>query len=190
MEEETYSLDDQLAEFRQRPFLATPIAGMIAWFLIGTVGWFSSSLFVKSMSIFVGTGMIVYLAILISFWTGEDFMGRNRRKNIFDTYFFLTVGQAIAVYAIAIPFFLIDRTSLPLTVGILTGLMWIPFSGFIGHWLGYFHAGTRTAAVLALWYAFPEWRFVLIPLAIVLVYLATIALLIQRYRSLQTVSIE
>jgi len=134
------------------------------------------------MSIFVGTGLIFYLALLVSKFTNEDLLGRNRPKNIFDKYFLLTVAQAVAVYSIAIPFFLVDRTSLPMSVGILTGLMWLPFSGFINHWLGIFHAFARTAAVLTLWYAFPDLRFVAIPFAIVVVYLVTIALLLHRHR--------
>jgi hypothetical protein len=56
--------------------------------------------------------------------------------------------MALLVYAIAIPFFLIERTSLPLTVGILTGLMWLPFSGMIQHWVGLFHGIARTGLIV------------------------------------------
>ena len=176
------SLDQQLAEFRRQKFLATPIAGAIAWLGIGISGMVFETLFAKSMSVFVGTGMIFYLALLVARFTNEDLLGRRGEKNLFDQFFLLTVFQAVAVYAIAIPFFLVDRTSLPMTVGILTGLMWIPFSGFAGHWVGIFHTSVRTAAVLALWYLFPEARFITIPFAIVAVYLLTLPILWQRYR--------
>jgi len=136
------------------------------------------------MSVFVATGLIFSLALLVSKLTGEDLLGRNGPKNVFDRYFLLTVAQAVAVYSIAIPFFLVDRTSLPLSVGILTGLMWLPFSGFIDHWVGIFHFAIRTAAVLILWYAVPDFRFVAIPFAIVAVYVLTIALLLRRYRKM------
>lgn len=175
-----YTLDEQLAEFRSRKFLATPIAGGIAWAGIGVFSALTDSIFAQCMSVFIGTGMIFYLALLVAKFTNEDLLGKDRPRNVFDRYFLLTVAQAVAVYSIAIPFFWLDRSSLPLTVGIMTGLMWIPFSGFIGHWVGYMHAATRTVAVLALWYLFPDLRFVLIPLAIVAVYAVTIALLIQR----------
>ena len=84
------------------------------------------------------------------------------------------------VYSIAIPFFLVDYSSLPLTVGILTGLMWVPFSWIIKHWIGLFHAIVRTLTVLLLWYTFPEHRFVVIPFAIALIYTATLIMLAKR----------
>jgi hypothetical protein len=91
-----------------------------------------------------------------------------------------TVVQALLVYSIALPFFLVDYSSLPLSVGILTGLMWVPFSWIIKHWIGLFHAIMRTIMVLALWYAFPTQRFVVIPFAIVGIYIVTIVVLVKR----------
>lgn len=181
------SLDIQRSEFASRKFMAVPIAGAIAWLAIGICGVSLPGVFAKSMSIFVGTGSILYLAIIVARFTGEDFLGRDRPKNIFDHFFLLNVAQAVAVYAIAIPFFMIERESLPMTVGILTGLMWIPFSGYIEHWVGFFHAGARTLLVLVLWYALPEWRFVSIPFAIVGVYVVTIFVLFQRHQRMRKV---
>lgn len=43
--------------------------------------------------------------------------------------------------------FLVEPTSLPMSVGILSGLMWIPFSGLIEHWVGFFHAFARTGGI-------------------------------------------
>jgi hypothetical protein len=77
---------------------------------------------------------------------------------------------------------MIEPTSLPLSVGILAGLMWLPFSWIIQHWVGTFHAFTRTALVLTAWYVFPEQRFVVIPAIIVLIYLITIYVLARRPR--------
>lgn len=96
--------------------------------------------------------------------------------------------MALVVYAIAIPFFLVEATSLPLSVGILTGLMWIPISWLIRHWIGIFHTVVRTVLIVALWYALPEGRFVAIPLAIVGVYAVTIVVLERRWRSLRSVA--
>jgi uncharacterized membrane protein YqjE len=67
-----------------------------------------------------------------------------------------------------------------MTVGILTGLMWLPFSWIIKHWVGIFHALIRTASVLVLWYLFPDYRFIAIPFAIVLIYTVTIVILKNR----------
>lgn len=98
--------------------------------------------------LFIATGSIVYLGLFISKFTGENFLDKKKPKNVFDKLFFFTVGQAILVYSIAIPFFMMDYSSLPLTIGILTELVWLPFSWIINHWVGIFHSVTRTLVVL------------------------------------------
>jgi ethanolamine transporter EutH len=118
----------------------------------------------------------------LSRFTGENFLDKKRPKNIFDGLFFRTVGAAVLVFAIAIPFFREDYTSLPLSIGILSGLMWLPFSWIIGHWIGTFHTLARTALVTASWYLFPTFRFVAIPVVIVTIYVITIVVLEARWR--------
>ncbi len=88
--------------------------------------------------------------------------------------------MASMVWAIAIPFFMIEKSSLPLSVGILAGLMWIPYSWIIQHWIGLFHGISRTVLVVAAWYLFPQHRFVAIPAVIVIIYLITIFVLATR----------
>jgi hypothetical protein len=109
-------------------------------------------------------------------------MGKRRKGNLFDRLFFLCIVMAWLVFAIAIPFATLDPTSVPLSVGILSGLMWIPFSGMLQHWVGLFHGFTRTVLVLAAWYLFPAHRFVVIPAVIVAIYLVTIYVLAKRLR--------
>lgn len=173
------TLEEQRIEFSNQKFLATPLAGLIVWTIIGFAGIFFSD-FIAVWSIFIGTGSIVYLAMFISKFTGEDFLDKTKPKNEFDKLFLFTVAQALLAYSIAIPFFMIDYSSLPMTVGILTGLMWLPFSWIINHWIGIFHATFRTAIVLGLWYLLPEYRFIAIPFGIVLIYLITIGILNDR----------
>ena len=176
------TLEEQRIDFSNQKFLATPLAGLIVWTIIGLIGIFFSD-FVAVWSIFIGTGSIVYLALFLSKFTGENFLDKSKPKNEFDKLFFFTVAQAVMVYAIAIPFFLVDYSSLPLTVGILTGLMWLPFSWIINHWVGIFHTLTRTILVLSLWYLLPEYRFSAIPFGIVLIYLVTILILKNRKKA-------
>ncbi|SHG57665.1 DUF7010 family protein [Flagellimonas flava] len=176
---EKNSLEEQRTDFSKGKFMATPLAGLIVWALVGLAG-LVLPVRTAVWVLFLSTGSIVYLAMFISRYTGEHFLAKNKPKNEFDTLFFYTVGQAVLVYAIAIPFFLVDHTSLPMTVGILLGSMWIPFSWIIKHWVGLFHAITRTILVLVLWYVFPELRFVVIPFAIMLVYFATLVILAKR----------
>lgn len=173
------SLDGHRARFAESPFLAMPIAGAIAWTGIGVAGALLPPP-LAAWALFIGTGMIFSLGLLVARFTGEDLLGRRRPGNPFDALFLRTVVMAWLVFAIAIPFFRLEPTSLPLTVGILAGLMWLPFGWMIDHWVGTFHAVTRTALCLVAWYAAPDHRFVAIPAVIVAVYLVTIAALVQR----------
>lgn len=175
------SLDIQRSEFSARRFLAMPLAGSIAWIVVGVSGMILPSRTV-AIILFIATGMIAYLGMFISRLTGENFLDKTKPKNTFDALFFYTVAMSLLVYAIGLPFYLVNHTSLPLSVGILTGLMWLPFSWIIQHWVGIFHSVVRTVLILALWYAFPQQRFVVIPFAIVAVYAFTIAIFEQRWR--------
>ncbi len=177
------TLDVQREEFKKNLFIATPLAGLIIWAIIGTTSFFLNEN-VMPWVIFIGTGSIVYLGMFLSKLTGENFLDRSKPKNVFDHLFFVTVGMAMLVYSIAIPFFLIEPTSLPMTVGILTGLMWLPFSWIIEHWVGYFHTATRTILVLAAWYLFPELRYTIIPFIIVVIYTITLIVLRKRFNTI------
>ena len=173
------TLEEQKEEFKSKKLLASPIAGLIAWLIVAISG----IIFPDNITVwvlFIATGSIVYLALGISKLTGEDYLDKSKPKNTFDNLFFLTLAHAILVYSIAIPFFIVDYTSLPLTVGILTGLMWVPLTWIIDHWVGLFHSIVRTILVLILWYLFPSDRFVVIPIAIIIVYIISIIILKNR----------
>jgi hypothetical protein len=176
------SLDEQRIAFSNKKFIATPLSGLIIWTIIGFSGLFFSD-FITVWTLFIGTGSIVYLGLFLSKFTGENFLDKSKPKNEFDTLFLYGVAQAVLVYAIAIPFFLVDYTSLPMSVGILTGLMWLPFSWIIKHWVGIFHTLLRTVVVLLLWYIFPDQRFVAIPFAIVLIYILTFIIFYLRRKN-------
>lgn len=184
MAELVRTLEQQKEEFKQSKLLASPIAGMIAWLIVGISGLFFQDI-ITVWVLFIATGSIVYLAMGISKLTGENYLDKSKPSNTFNTLFFLTVAQALLVYAIAIPFFMQDYTSLPLTVGILTGLMWLPLSWIIDHWVGLFHTITRTILILFLWYLFPLQRFIVIPFAIVLLYIISIIILHKRNKTLE-----
>ena len=103
------------------------------------------------------------------------------KRNEFDSLFFVGVAMCLLVFAIAMPMAAIDYRSIPLTVGILSGLMWMPFSWIIQHWIGYFHAISRSIGILTVWFVFPEQIFVFIPAVIVAVYIISIVVLERRY---------
>lgn len=179
----TRSLDEQRREFAARRFLAMPLAGTLAWAVVALGGLLAPRQ--AWLILFIATGSIAYIGMGLSKLTGEDFLDKTRPKNAFDSLFFHTVGMALLVYGIAIPFFLVEPSSLPLSVGVLSGVMWVPVSWFLNHWIGYFHAGVRTAAIVAAWYVFPEQRFVVIPLVIIAVYSVTIVVLERRWRAVR-----
>jgi hypothetical protein len=175
------TLDEQRRELAQRRGVAMPLAGMVAWGVVGVGGVFLPPA-PEVWLLFGATGSILFLGILFSRFTGENLLDKQRPKNVFDGLFLHTVAMAVLVYAIAIPFFQADYTSLPLSVGILSGLMWLPLSWIIGHWVGTFHTLARTALITAVWYAFPLTRFIVVPAVIVAVYAVTIIVLEVRWR--------
>ncbi len=170
------TLRELRAEFNRSRMIAMPIAGTIAWTVAGVLG---TMLPVGSASIalFVCTGMIFPLGILIGRLINENVL---EKKNELDGLFGLNIVMALLVWAIAIPFWLVEPTSLPLSVGILAGLMWVPMSWMMQHWIGLFHGIARTVLVLAAWYVFPSDRFVAIPGVIVIIYLISIYVLVTR----------
>jgi hypothetical protein len=175
------TLEEQRHEFASRRGIAMPLAGMVAWGVVGVAGTFLPP-GPEVWVLFGATGSILFLGIFFSRFTGENFLDKQRPKNVFDGLFLHTVAMAVLVYAIAIPFFQTDYTSLPLSVGILSGLMWLPLSWIIGHWVGTFHTLARTALVTAVWYVFPLSRFIVVPAVIVAVYAVTIIVLEVRWR--------
>lgn len=91
-----------------------PLAGTIAWFAVAVCGVVAPR--AAWLALFIATGSIAYLGIGLSKLTGEDFLDKTRQKNVFDGIFFHAVAMPLLVYGIAIPFFMVEPTSLPLSV--------------------------------------------------------------------------
>lgn len=178
-------LETHRAAFARRRFLAMPLAGTIAWLAVAVSGAMDTTPWAKMMFLYIATGAIAYLGMGLSYLTGERFMDRAQRANPFSKLFMATMAMSVLVFAIAIPFARADWTSLPLSIGILAGLMWLPLSWMIGHWIGWFHAIARTVLVLAAWYAWPQDRYVAVPLVIVTLYAVTIVVMERRYRAIR-----
>jgi hypothetical protein len=177
------SLSDMRAEFGKSPLIAMPIAGTIAWAVAGVLGGFLRE-GPASIALFMCTGAIFPMGVVIGRFTGEDLLGGFATE--LDKLFGMSILMANLVWAIAIPFWLVEPSSLPLSVGVLAGLMWVPLSWMIQHWVGLFHAIVRTVLVAAAWLLFPAQRFTLIPAIIVAVYLVSIVALVNRRRQLPT----
>ena len=80
-----------------------PLAGAIAWVIVGLGGLLLGPVG-QVWTLFIATGMIVFLGLQLSKLTGENLSDRNQPKNTFDRLFFTGLAMALLVYAIAIPF--------------------------------------------------------------------------------------
>ena len=177
------SLEQQREDFKKNRFIAMPLAGTLVWALLGMSAPFVSELTITWM-LYIGTGAIFYLGAGLSYLTGERFFAKKAAKNSFDRLFFVGMIMSLLVFAIALPVAAIDHTTVPLSIGILAGLMWMPLSWAIEHWIGYFHTLTRTFGIVAAWYLFPEARVEAISAVIVAVYIVSLITLEHRFQTI------
>jgi hypothetical protein len=173
------TLSELRAEFGRSRLLSMPIAGAITWSAAGVSGAILDDPESAALALFVCMPMVFPLALLVGRFVGEDVFGAKGQNDL-DRLFMYGVLMSNLVWAIALPFWMIEPSSLPLSAGILSGLMWVPVSWILQHWVGLFHAVTRTVMVAAAWFVFPGQRFVAIPVVIVAIYLVSIAALATR----------
>jgi hypothetical protein len=64
-----------------------PVSGPIAWTVIGIAGMFLPD-DLAAWVLFIGTGMIFGVALLIAPLFGEDLLGKKNPNNVFDQLFF------------------------------------------------------------------------------------------------------
>ena len=179
----TLTLEQERTLFKQSRFIAMPLAGTLVWAILGLTAPFVSD-FVITWLLYIGTGSIFYLGAGLSYVTGERFFAKDKVITSFDRLFFVGLIMSLMVFGIALPVAAIDHTTVPLSLGILAGLMWMPLSWAIQHWVGYFHTITRTIAIVTVWYLFPEARVEAISAVIVVIYAISLYVLEMRYRNL------
>ena len=189
MKTQTLTLEQQRDIMKQRRFIAMPLAGTLVWAAIGFASPFFNEA-IQTWMLYLGTGAIFYIGSGLSYLTSERFFSKDRQNTEFDTLFFIGMAMALLVFAIALPVAAIDHTTLPLSIGILTGLMWMPLSWAIQHWVGYFHTVARTLGILIAWYVFPEARIEAISAVIVAVYLISLVALEVRYRAINRTTLK
>lgn len=178
------TLEQQRANYSNRRFLAMPLAGLIMWTGVGIASQFlSGGMLVLATYLLVGNTF--YLGAFLSTLTGEHFFRKNKPKNMFDGLFMSSIAMALLVFAIAIPFSIEVPHSLPLSLGIMTSLMWITHSWIIQHWIGYVHCAFRTVLIVAVWFLFPEQAFLYISIIVVVAYIFSIAVMETRWNKMQ-----
>jgi hypothetical protein len=173
------TLNELREQFGRSRLVSMPIAGTIAWSAAGVSGAMLPDAESAAIALFLCMPAILPLALLIGRLIGEDVFGAKERNEL-DNLFMLGLLMSNLVWGIAIPFWMIEPSSLPLSLGILAGLMWVPLSWILQHWVGIFHAVSRTVLVSAAWLVFPGQRFTLIPAIVVVIYLISIAALATR----------
>lgn len=164
-----------------------PIAGTIVWFLLGCLSFYLPAQKMV-LPLYIGTGSIFYLALFLSKFTGEKLLVKSSEMNPFDKLFLYTVAMSFCGFSIAIPFGIENYNSLPLSIGIISGLMWLPISWTLGHNVGLVHTLLRTLLIVVAWYAWPEIRFTTIPFIIVFVYSISITQLYLRHKKVRQLS--
>lgn len=156
--------------------LAFPVAGALAWTAAGVAGALLPDE-TASYALFICSGAIFPVALTLARVFDEQVFGEG---NELDRLFGAGLIMVQLLWAIAIPFWMVMPASLPLTIGVMSGLHWLIYGWIIEHWIGRFHAVTRALLVAACWFAFPAQRFTAIPAVIVAIYAVSIYVLATR----------
>ena len=170
--EDNLSLAGLRLDYKRKRHIAVPIAGAICW---SGAGAFGAALPVSSapVALFICIGMIFPVALLVGRVLHENIMARDELSDLV----FKSILAASLFWGVIIPFYILDPSSVPLTLGIVFGVPWMILGWVIRHWIGAFHAIARTVLVTLAWLFFPEYRFVAIPGIIVVIYLISILVL-------------
>jgi hypothetical protein len=172
------ALAELRADFRQSGgrFLSMPIAGAICWSTAAISGVFLPPSR-AAIALVVALVAITPLSLVIARYVGERLVGGANDLGRLMGRSMLMVNL---FWAVAVSFWVVEPTSLPLTAGVIMGLQWIVLGWIIQHWIGFFHAIVRTFLIVAVWWLFPESRFAAVPAAVVAVYLVSIVVLAKR----------
>ena len=172
------TLSELRADFKRAGgrFLSMPIAGAAAWFLAAVFGAILPA-DQAAIALVIALLLISPSALVIARFLNEQLVGGGNDLGRLMGRSMLMVNL---FWAVAVPFWIADPSSLPLTAGVIMGLQWIVLGWIIQHWIGLVHAIVRTASVVAVWSLFPQHRFVAVPLMIVVVYLVSIFALVRR----------
>ena len=172
-----HQLDQERDRFaiRANGVIAAPLAGAIYWAVLSYLGY-TASIRAWCIVAFFLSGFIFPLALFLQKPTKSNLMVKDSSLSKPGFYAFANLGFA---WPIIIASFQTDSQLVPLALGIamslhLTGAAWaMNIKSYL------YHPIIRAVLITVLWYALPEFRFTLIPLAISLIYLATIPFVLR-----------
>lgn len=156
---------------------ALPAAGMIYWGALAAAGTLLEPA-QWCMAAFVFSGAIYPLGLLLNRLTGSDVNARSP----FSGLTFAGLLAMMLVWPITIAAFSIDPALVPLSLAVGMTLHWPIVGWMYGKPLIYTsHALIRTGAATAIWFLYPDERYVLIPAAVVGAYaLAFVVIVLDR----------
>jgi hypothetical protein len=157
-------------------FLSMPIAGAVAWSAAAISGIVLPENR-AAIALVIACVAITPMSLVFAQFLGERLVGGANDLGRLIGRTMLTVNL---VWAVAVPFWMVEPSSLPLTAGVIMGLQWIVLGWIIQHWIGLFHSIVRTLLIVAVWSIFPENRFAVVPAAIVAMYVFSILVLASR----------
>ena len=179
------TLEAHFQNYKNRRFLAIPLAGMIIWSLLIATG-FTFTLQMQTWAIYIGTGSIVYLGLGLAKLTGEDIkFKKGAERNPFDTIFLAAVGMTFLTFVISISLAIENPYALPFAIAVQSGLMWLVHGAICKIKVCIFHAIIRTILCTCAFIISPENSFILQPIIVVFCYVFTIFKLEKRWANIQ-----
>ena len=154
-----------------RSGVSAPAAGTIYWLALGFAGFYlADKPNTWCVLAFITSGMIFPLAIALQ----KPLRANMFVKSPLDSMTFPTLLPVMLCFGFSIPAFHSQKDLVPLGLSIGMTMHW-PMIGWMYGRTGAFstHAIVRVLSAVALWYAFPDYRFSLVPLSTGVVYLAT-----------------
>ncbi len=162
--------------------VALPVAGALYWLGLWLAGHYLSDR-QWCLLAFACSGLIFPLGMLLQRLTRSSVM----TKSAFGMLLFAALFSMLCFWGVTIPLFYEARAFVPLSLGIGMSLHWPVIGWMYGRTILFsLHTAIRAAAIIVLWYLFPQERFTFIPLSIAAIYLLTalaIAIDVARLRS-------
>ena len=152
-----------------RSGVSAPAAGAIYWLALGVAGFYLDPN-PWCLLAFVTSGAIFPLAIALQ----KPLRANMFVKSPLDSLTFPTLLPVMLCFGFSIPAFHSQKDLVPLGLTIGMTMHWPTIGWMYGRTAAFStHAIVRVLSAVALWYAFPDQRFSLIPLSTGIVYAAT-----------------
>lgn len=155
--------------------IAAPLAGSVYWIVLFVLGLYVSE-YSWCLIAFLTSGLIFPLALLLQKLTKSELMIENDALSgaVFASLTNIVIGWSVTIAA-----FYSDLALVPLALAINMSLHFSGIGWTFGSKVIMGHPIVRAIVVTILWYSLPAQRFSAIPLAVGVIYLATVLLVIR-----------